>query len=228
MNSSIDKVGVILLAAGISTRMSGTDKIIAPINGLPAFWYPLKTLIDSHVIDQISISKIKQYLENWNFPKTIHVFVGGKFRQDSVRIGIESLSDSDIIVIHDAARPFITNKMLIQGLNEVKKTGCSTAAIKTTDSMKIVSSENFSIKSLDRTKIWNILTPQFFIQKILQESHQKTLNTKEIFTDDTSLVESQGYQTKIFEGSNTNIKITTQDDLILAETILKSGIINNG
>ena len=235
MNSSIDKVGVILLAAGISTRMSGTDKIIAPINGLPAFWYPLKTLIDSHLIDQISIiasetniSKIKQYLENWNFPKTIHVFVGGKFRQDSVRIGIESLSDSDIIVIHDAARPFITNKMLIQGLNEVKKTGCSTVAIKTTDSMKIVSSENFSIKSLDRTKIWNIQTPQFFIQKILQESHQKTLNTKEIFTDDTSLIESQGYQTKIFEGSNTNIKITTQDDLILAETILKSGIINNG
>ena len=131
-------------------------------------------------------------------------------------------------VIHDAARPFITNKMLIQGLNEVKKTGCSTVAIKTTDSMKIVSSENFSIKSLDRTKIWNIQTPQFFIQKILQESHQKTLNTKEIFTDDTSLVESQGYQTKIFEGSNTNIKITTKDDLILAETILKSGIINNG
>ena len=62
----------------------------------------------------------------------------------------------------------------------------------------------------------------------MQESHQKTLNTKEIFTDDTSLVESQGYQTKIFEGSNTNIKITTKDDLILAETILKSGIINNG
>ena len=99
------------------------------------------------IASETNISKIKQYLENWNFPKTIHVFVGGKFRQDSVRIGIESLSDSGIIVIHDAARPFITNKMLIQGLNEVKKTGCSTVAIKTTDSMKIVSSENFSIKS---------------------------------------------------------------------------------
>jgi len=137
------------------------------------------------------------------------------------------LNDSDIIVIHDAARPFITNTMLIQGLKEVKTTGSSTVAIKTTDSIKIVSEENLSIKSLDRSKIWQIQTPQFFIKNILQKSYQKTLSSKEIFTDDTSLVESQGYQTKIIEGLNTNIKITTKEDLILAETILKLGTINN-
>ena len=234
MNSTIHKVGAILLAAGISTRMSGIDKTIAPINGIPTFWYPLKTLIDSNLIDQISIivsesniSQIQRYLQDWNFSKTIRVLIGGQFRQDSVRVGINSLNDSDIIVIHDAARPFITNTMLIQGLKEVKTTGSSTVAIKTTDSIKIVSEENLSIKSLDRSKIWQIQTPQFFLKNILQKSYQKTLSSKEIFTDDTSLVESQGYQTKIIEGLNTNIKITTKEDLILAETILKLGTINN-
>ena len=91
----------------------------------------------------------------------------------------------------------------------------------------MVSEENFSIKSLDRSKIWQIQTPQFFMKNILQKSYQKTLTSKEIFTDDTSLVESQGYQTKIIEGLNTNIKITTKEDLILAETILKLGTIND-
>ena len=73
MNSTIHKVGAILLAAGISNRMSGIDKIIAPINGIPTFWYPLKTLIDSNLIDQISIivsesniSQIQRYLQDWN------------------------------------------------------------------------------------------------------------------------------------------------------------------
>ena len=140
---------------------------------------------------------------------------------------MNSLNDSDIIVIHDAARPFITNTMLIQGLKEVKITGSSTVAIKTTDSIKMISKENFSIKSLDRSKIWQIQTPQFFMKNILQKSYQKTLTSKEIFTDDTSLVESQGYQTKIIEGLKTNIKITTKEDLILAETILKLGTIND-
>jgi len=234
MNSTIHKVGAILLAAGISTRMSGIDKIIAPINGIPTFWYPLKTLIDSNLIDQISIivsesniSQIQRYLLDWNFSKTIRVLIGGQFRQDSVRVGMNSLNDSDIIVIHDAARPFITNTMLIQGLKEVKITGSSTVAIKTTDSIKMISKENFSIKSLDRSKIWQIQTPQFFMKNILQKSYQKTLTSKEIFTDDTSLVESQGYQTKIIEGLKTNIKITTKEDLILAETILKLGTIND-
>ena len=109
----------------------------------------------------------------------------------------------------------------------MKNTGCSTVGIKTTDSMKIVSENNLSIKSLDRSKIWNIQTPQFFLQNILEESHIKSFASKQIFTDDTSLLESQGYQTKIFEGSKSNIKITTKYDLLLAETILKLGISDN-
>ena len=141
--------------------------------------------------------------------------MGGKFRQDSVRIGIDSLTNSDIIVIHDAARPFITNDMLIRGLKEMENTGCSTVGIKTTDSLKIVSENNFSIKSLDRSKIWNIQTPQFFLKNILEESHIKSFVSKEIFTDDSSLVESQGHKTKIFEGSKTNITKSKSQLIIL-------------
>jgi len=228
MNSTTHKVGAILLAAGVSSRMAGIDKIIAPINGMPTFWYPLKTFIDSDLINKISliVSKsnikiIQQYLDNWNLSKTIDILIGGKYRQDSVRVGIDSLNYADIVVIHDAARPFITNQMLIRGLKEMKNTGCATVGTKTTDSIKIVSKNNLSIKSLDRSKIWNIQTPQFFIKNILKESHIKSSVSKQIFTDDTSLVESQGYQTKIFEGSKSNIKLTTKDDLLLAERILK-------
>ena len=232
MNNTTQKVGAILLAAGKSNRMGGPDKIISQLNKMPTFWYPLKILAHSKYVHEITIvvsksnfDSINEYLNNWNFIKTINLLIGGELRQDSVKIGLNSLLDSDIIIVHDAARPFLSEKMLIQGIKEVDLTGSSSVAIRSTDSLKIVKN-NLSIESIDRSKIWNIQTPQFFKKNILTKSHDNASKLNKYFTDDTSLVESQGYSTKIFAGSTTNIKITTKNDLHLAEAIIKSGKLN--
>jgi 2-C-methyl-D-erythritol 4-phosphate cytidylyltransferase len=148
--------------------------------------------------------------------KLVEICAGGKRRQDSVRQGLNELEDCDWIIIHDAARPFLTADLIDDGLEAVQATGAAVAAVPIKDTVKLSGGDMMVTKTLNRQELWAVQTPQIFRFDIIAEAHEQS--TKEV-TDDASMVEQLGRKVKLYMGSYNNIKITTSEDLALAELI---------
>jgi len=143
---------------------------------------------------------------------------GGARRQDSAMAGLEAASDADWVVIHDAARPFVTTDLISRGLEAARETGAAIAAIPVTDTVKVV--DGITIASTPpREQLWAAQTPQVFRRSLLVEAHRSHPETA---TDDAQLVERLGVAVRVFEGGYGNIKITTPLDLQLAEALVSS------
>ena len=219
------QVVAVIVAAGRSTRMGGVDKTFAPILGRPLVAHTLDRFESSSLIDQIvlvlaedSLEQGRKLVEERDYEKVAHVCAGGQRRQDSVRNGLELLSPCDWVMVHDGARPCLDDAMLQRGL-DAAACGSAVAGVPVKDTIKLVTPDQMVKDTPDRSQLWAAQTPQIFRYDLLLGAHQTC--TQDV-TDDAAMVESLGHPVKMFLGAYENIKVTTTDDLVIAERFLKA------
>ena len=156
-------------------------------------------------------------------PVDAFVFVsGGKERQDSVRFGLDALEDdTDVVVIHDAARPFVSRQAITDSIAFASEEGAATVAIPTTDTILQSDDGAYLAETPPRKKMWACQTPQTFRVEVIRDAHARAKTEGYAGTDDATLVRQAGHRVKLVMGTPTNIKITTPTDLALATTILR-------
>ena len=217
------EVGAIIVAAGKSQRMSGTDKIFAPLAGQPVLLRVLQPFIDCPSVDRIVVvlnnrnyDEVKELIVEQNWDNDVAVCIGGKRRQDSVLAGLKLLGDCDLVVIQDGARPMVTVDMIENGLEAVKETGAAIAAVPATDTIKMADKDMIARQTLPRDNLWLCQTPQVFLYDVLIKAYREAIAE---VTDDAQIVELAGGKVKLYQGSYDNIKITTPADLAIAEML---------
>lgn len=220
------KVGAVIVAAGRSERMGGADKMFAELCGKPLLSHAVEPFQRSPIIDCIvlvlagdRVGDGLDMMKKYRWSKVAEVCAGGARRQDSVGEGLKRIGDVDWVMIHDGARPCVTQDIIERGLEAAREFGAAIPAIPVVDTIKIVSPDSYVIDTPQRDGLWSVQTPQIFRFDIITEAHRMA---DEDVTDDASLVERAGGRIKVFPGSNTNIKVTTKEDLIIAEAIIKS------
>ena len=221
------KVTAIILAAGNSVRYGqNRNKNLEIINNLTVLEYSLIEFNQNKKIDDIIIAckevdleKINEII-NKNFSsKPIKSVLGGSSRQESVYNAINS-TDSDIVIIHDAARPMIKQEYIDNCINEMDNFKGVTVGVKSKDTIKIASDNGIIESTTNRANTWIIQTPQCFDRLTLLEGHKKFKNDTDI-TDDCMILERNNEKVKIIPGDYSNIKLTTFDDLNLVYEYLK-------
>ena len=223
----------IVLAAGSGKRM-GTKiaKQYLEIDGKPLLYYTLLAFERSPRIDKIiltvgseeQISYCQEtILRPYGFQKVASVITGGKERYDSVYAGLCECRDCEYVLIHDGARPFVTEEILKRGLQKVKETGACVIGMPSKDTVKLSDEEGYVKETPNRKCVWTIQTPQIFSYSLIREAHD-SIRQKDMskITDDAMVVEQEtGAKVALAEGSYQNIKITTPEDLDIAEAFLK-------
>lgn len=223
-------INAIILAGGKGKRMNAKmSKQYIDLKGKPILYYTLKRFTELKVIDKIilvlSKDEIeyckKEVLEKHNLKIDI-IVEGGAERQDSVFNALKHVENGDIVLIHDGARPFVSDKIINNGIEYAKKYGCAAPGVTPKDTIKVKDNNNFSISTPDRNSLVAIQTPQVFKGQIIKECHEKVKNDNITVTDDTMVVERYNNIVYLYDGEYTNIKITTPEDLILAEKLINN------
>ncbi len=150
------------------------------------------------------------------------VCAGGRRRQDSVRFGLDLLTACEWVMVHDGARPCFDDPMLQRGLEAAAEFGSAVAGVPVKDTIKRIAENQMVRETPDRAQLWAAQTPQVFRYRTLLEAH-KSYNQD--VTDDAAMLESLGHPVKMFLGAYENIKVTTADDLLIAEVFLKASYI---
>ena len=226
------KSTAIVLAAGQGKRMnSKVQKQFLLIKGKPVLYYSLSCFQNSREIEEIivvtgkdSINFCKQeIIEAYGFSKVKAVIAGGRERYDSVYAGLCACEDSDYVFIHDGARPFLTEDMIRRGKEAVHASGACVIGMPSKDTIKIADENGMVASTPSRSLVWNIQTPQIFSYTAIREAYERARqqNMADI-TDDAMVMERFGnMKIKLVEGSYENIKITTPEDILVAEKILE-------
>ena len=219
------KVGVIIVAAGTSSRMGGIDKVFATLVGEPILAKVVSVFNDCSLVDEIVIVLAKKSLEqgrrlikDHHWHKVIAVCPGGPRRQDSVKEGLRRLTDCEWVVIHDGARPCISADLIERGLITARESGAAIAGVPVKDTIKIVSRRGFVQQTPTRQSLWAAQTPQVFRYDLVAEAYRQA---DDEVTDDAALVEKLGHRVEVYMGSYHNIKVTTPEDLAVAEVFLQ-------
>jgi len=217
------KTGVIIAAGGSSRRMGDTDKLFATLGGKPLLARVIDTCNTHPLISQIvlvvgenNMERCRQMVAEAGWTKVKHICIGGERRQDSVAAGLKQLKRCEWVLIHDGARPLLTAKLIEDGLEAARETGAAIAAVPVKDTIKVAGDDRIVQQTPPRRNLWMIQTPQVFSFDIITEAYRKA---GEHVTDDSSLVETLNYKVKLYPGSYDNIKVTTPDDLALAEIL---------
>lgn len=221
-------VSAIILAGGKGKRM-GKDisKQFILVKNKPIIYYTIKKFSDCKLIDEIILvlpkDEIeyckKEVLEKYSL-KVDKIIEGGKERQDSVYNGLKALKNSDIVLIHDGARPFVSEKIILDGIENAKKYGAAAPGVMPKDTIKVKDDFSFSKETLKRESLIAIQTPQVFKKDIIVKCHERVREDNVSVTDDTMVVEKYGYKVYLYDGDYTNIKVTTPEDLILCEYLV--------
>ena len=224
-NKDNQRVAAIIVAAGESKRMGGIDKMLTELDGESILTRATRPFQECNLIDQIVVvvsgekeNKCRSLVTGKEWSKVTDVCVGGERRQDSVAAGLKQLHDFEWVVIHDGARPLVTVDLIERGLKAAEKTGAAAAALPVTDTIKIVGKDEIVRETPSRDNLRAVQTPQVFRFDVIQIAHQQDCGD---VTDDAFLVERLGHKVKLYPGSYDNIKVTTPDDLALAEILLK-------
>lgn len=231
------QVAAIVVAAGASTRFGPkTKKQFFTLAGKPVLVYCLKVFNQSPTIDRIALvvppglenTVRKNIVQKYRLHKILNIVPGGKERIDSVWNGLQTLlisefgiQKSDLVLIHDGVRPFITETMIWDIVHAVKKTGAATIATKITDTVKSAKHNLIIDHTIPRDKLWCVQTPQGFRFSLLVKAYARAKKMNLSVTDDAGIMEQLGLPVRLVPGSITNIKITTRNDIKIAETILK-------
>ncbi len=217
--------GAVIVAAGASTRMgSAGDKTLADIGGEPLIARTVDVFEQCEAIATVALVVSERNLDaivglrdakGWR--KTLPPLPGGARRQDSVRAGLDALpADCDWVLVHDGARPFVTPRMIEDGLAAAADTGAAIAVVPAVDTVKRIAENGRVVETLDRSELAMVQTPQVFRRGVLERAHTEVSDD---VTDDAAMVERIGVEVRTFDGARTNIKVTTPEDLVVAQAM---------
>ena len=235
----------IVLSAGSGKRMnSDTKKQYLLIKDKPIIYYSLNVFQQSSIIDEIilvasadDIDFVRdEIVEKYGFTKVINIVAGGRERYNSVYNGLKCCGDSEYVFIHDGARPFITEEILSRAMNVLKECGSAVVGMPVKDTIKIVNDNLEVTDTPNRKTVWQVQTPQCFradiaisaYERLIYEEESGALKTRGIQVTDDAMVVETFYKSdsealggvKLVEGSYENIKITTPEDLKIAEVFI--------
>ena len=226
----MEKYTAIVLAAGVGKRMnSKIQKQYMLLGGKPVLFYALDAFEKSRVDEIILVvgkGEIeycrKEIVEKYKFHKVTKIVEGGKERYHSVYEGLKAIDTADYVLIHDGARPFLNQQILKRTMETVKQYQACVVGMPVKDTIKITTEDGFSKETPERKHVWMIQTPQCFSYSLIFEAYQKMLQNEDAtITDDAMVLEKvKGLPVKMVEGSYRNIKITTPEDLLVAEAYL--------
>ena len=228
----------IITAAGSGTRFGeggdGIPKQFAPLSSEPLLAHSIRSFSGCDSIEEIVVVVPHDWLEytqseiiqKYGFNRVKKLVPGGKERQQSVENGFRSLTDKpDIVLVHDGVRPFVRPLTIESVITKASESGAAICAVPATDTVKQSSPERYIENTLERSSIWLAQTPQGFRYEILDEALRCAGEDGYTGTDESILVERIGVKVKLVQGSRYNIKITTKEDIILGELLLKEGIV---
>jgi len=225
------KYAAIVLAAGSGKRMnSQVHKQYLIIQDRPVLYYSLKEFQDS-AVDEIVLVVGKgeeefcrrEIVDKYGISKVKAIVEGGKERYHSVFEGLKQTSDADYVLIHDGARPFVNQDIIRRCMQEVQKYQACVVGMPVKDTIKIADEGGYAKQTPDRKNVWMIQTPQTFSYALIYEAYEEMLKTEDTaITDDAMVLERiKGKKSKLIEGSYRNIKITTPEDLLIANVYLQ-------
>lgn len=229
-------ISVIIPAAGTGSRMQlGFNKVYLNLKGIPLFLFTIKKFLSIEgiseillVVDENHKLKIENLVKKYDFASKIKIVKGGRERQDSVYNGLKEVSsNSEIILIHDAARPLVTKDIIEKVIENTKKYNAAICGVYAKDTISIINDDGFILNTPKRDNLFLVQTPQGFKKNIIVEAVNKAYEDNFYGTDEGSLVQRLGYKIKVVEGSYENIKITTPSDLVFMENILNHDISEN-
>ncbi len=223
-----NRTAAIILAAGNSTRMEGVNKQLEPLCGIPVLAHTLLAYQHCKLISQIVVvtrpqdfNNVKAIYKAYGISKLTHITSGGKTRQESAKRGLSKLDDSiRYIAVADGARCLITSEQIAKVCLHAYRYHAASAAHRINDTVKRTNATGMTRETVDRTNLWQVQTPQIFHTSLYQAAMLRTETEHLEVTDDNSMIEHLGYQVRLVECGASNLKITTQDDLPLAEAIL--------
>lgn len=229
----------IIMAAGKGQRMgANVNKIFLLLNGESIIAHTVRTFQNNKQIDKILIvareedlSEVENIISKNKFFKVINIVAGGTERQDSVFSGLSSLNmakENDIVLIHNAANPFVDDNAINNCIEVATKTGACIVGFRAKDTLKRIDENDNILETISRDNLWQAQTPQAFSYKVIMKAHAKAKKAGFIGTDDAGLVEKIGYKVKMIECSSDNIKITSPEDLALAENISTNSLVGLG
>ena len=222
------KVQVILVAAGSGTRLKATKpKALVLLNGKPLLWYSLRLFERARSVTSVIVvghpdhlGAFRRIVEKNRFRKISAIVPGGETRSDSVACGLACVDkDTEVLMVHDAARPMVSEKILKDSLAAMSSQQAVIAAVPVKATIKKADPKNLYVtETLLRNTLWEVQTPQTFRRNLLDRAHKAKLCCDP--TDDAMLVEKMGIKVKIVPGDYKNIKITTPEDLALAKLLM--------
>ena len=220
------RCAAVIVAAGSASRMKGVDKIMTEIGGIPVIARTLSVFQDCARIGEIVVVTredllvpIGEICRQFGFDKVTKVIVGGTDRSHSVQNGLNELGETDYVAIHDGARPFVSADTLEETIDAAEKTGAAAPAIPVTDTIK-TAQDGLVTGTPDRSTLFAVQTPQIFDMDLICGALYHCIEKKIPLTDDCSAVERIGKAVTLTAGERTNIKITTQFDLLIGEAIV--------
>lgn len=224
------RVSAIVAAGGSSQRM-GENKLLLELLGIPVLARTLLAFDDCREVDEIILvcreEDMGDYLalsEDYSIQKLKTIAVGGSTRQQSVFAGIRAASeDAAYYCIHDGARPLISRQVIEQVLDDARREGAATAAVKAKDTIKVGEPGGFISATPDRDTLYLTQTPQIFEAELYRQAMEAALAAGKDYTDDCQLVEAIGRKVFLSQGDYANIKLTTPEDRVIAEALLLDG-----
>lgn len=220
-------VTAVIVAAGNSTRIGGVNKQKLRIDGVPVLIPTLRTFSESPWIDEIAVAAREQDIPDlfaavkaYGIQKVTDIVKGGATRQESVFAAVRRASpNSEFLAIHDGARPLVTQEVIETTVQKAFAENAAATGVRVKDTIKVVAEDGRILDTPDRSALWAVHTPQVFAKQLYLHAAE-TVPNSQAFTDDCKLMEAAGIPVFMVEGSYENIKITTPEDIALAEGIL--------
>ena len=219
------KLGVVIVAGGLSQRMAGINKLFVSLKGRPLLAWSVDACQKHRLVRQVVlVLNDKDLARGWKLQEQrgwskATLCPGGARRQDSVTEGLRRIRDCDWVMIHDGARPFLTPDLIDDGVKVVEEIGAAAAAVPVKDTIKVAADDRLVGETLQRDRVWVAQTPQIFSFDLVRQAYENL--TAEV-TDDAAAVECLGHKVQLYMGDYRNIKVTTSEDLALARIIAKS------
>lgn len=221
-------VTAIIVAAGNSTRMGGVNKQFLMLNGIPVLVRTLQAFSACPLINEIvvaaresDIAEMFALVRDYAIEKVTDIVRGGATRQESVFAAIRCASpQAEYFAIHDGARPLVSQNVIFDTVEKAFAVGAAATGVRAKDTIKVVNENGVITDTPDRASLWAVHTPQVFRRELYVRAAEEVPNSAD-FTDDCKLIEAFGHNVHMVEGSYENIKITTPEDILLAQGILQ-------
>ena len=215
----------IVLGAGSGSRMKiEKSKLLLEIEGKTVIERSVDAFLAISDIDEIIVTVREQDIEKFSeliTDERVSFVIGGATRQQSVKAAVETIDECDLVIIHDGARPLIKTEDIKKTMAQAKDYGAAAVGVRVKDTIKVIDYEGFVIDTPDRSTLFSVQTPQIFNFCLYKQALEKAEKENRDFTDDCQLIEFIGQKVKMVEGSYSNIKITTQEDIPLAESLIE-------